>query len=154
MADRMILGITGGRKYNDRATAFALLDRIHAWWPVTRLVHGNASGADTIGKDWTASRGIPDDPYPALWDDISIPGAVIRRHPDGRPYNVMAGHQRNQRMVDVSGMDILAAFPGNTGTADMVRRATDVDMPVAFMTTEASLDSFFASFATVFRETN
>lgn len=38
-------------------------------------------------------------------------------------YGRMAGAMRNQQMLDEEEVDLVVAFPGGKGTADMVRRA-------------------------------
>lgn len=48
---------------------------------------------------------------------------------DWATYGDSAGPRRNQEMVD-SGLDLLIAFPGGMGTADMVRRAKAAGVPV------------------------
>lgn len=48
----------------------------------------------------------------------------------GRPYNAKAGPDRNQRMIDEGRPDLVVAFPGGRGTADMIRRATEAGIEV------------------------
>ena len=61
--------------------------------------------------------------FNAEWDNVDRPCAVTRYHPDGKPYDVLAGFVRNQRMIDEGKPDLCVAFPGGDGTADMVKRA-------------------------------
>jgi len=76
-----------------------------------------------MAEQWADANGIPVDPYPARWEDVEAPGAVIRyRKGTGEPYNVLAGHQRNQEMIDRGRPDGAVGFPGRGGTADMQRR--------------------------------
>lgn len=103
----MRLLVCGGRDYTDQVTAFRLLDRVHALCPVTCIIQGNARGADALGKQWAISRGIPHDDYPAQWNT----------HGKG------AGPIRNQQMLTEGKPDKVIAFPGGSGTADMVRRS-------------------------------
>jgi hypothetical protein len=70
------------------------------------LVHGAASGADAMAGRWAGANGVSVTTFPADWNR----------------YGRSAGPRRNQAMVD-SEPDLVVAFPGGRGTADMVRRA-------------------------------
>lgn len=98
--------VTGGRRYHDTATIRRVLKEYHQTPPPT-LVHGGAPGADSEAAyvagyllDWRVEE------HSADW----------QRH--GRA----AGPIRNQQMVN-SGADLVIAFPGGRGTADLIRRA-------------------------------
>lgn len=115
--------VTGGRDYDDRKFVFTTLDLLHTEWkPFTLLIHGDAPGADTLADEWALSRAVTRKPYPADWLDLTAPGAVVKQGKRG-PYNSRAGSQRNQKMLDEGQPDVVIAFPGGIGTADMVRRA-------------------------------
>lgn len=80
---------------------------IHSAWPITRVIHGGAAGADHFADGWAAVQKVPTTIFEARWDK------------DGRA----AGPIRNQRMLDEGKPDLVLAAPGGNGTADMVRRA-------------------------------
>lgn len=103
----MIVIVCGGRNYEDRDLVYIVLDRIHKETPITRIVHGGATGADYLGACWADSRGVPSGSYRARWD---LHGRA-------------AGPLRNQRMLDEAKPELVVAFPGGRGTADMVDRA-------------------------------
>jgi predicted Rossmann-fold nucleotide-binding protein len=113
--------ICGGRDYVLTRGDARWLDELRATLPITGVVSGGATGADAGGEKWARARGVPVDPKPAKWDDIDAPGAVIRTRRDGTKYNVLAGHWRNQEMAECA--EACIAFPGETGTADMLERA-------------------------------
>lgn len=71
------------------------------------LIHGGATGVDSLAQDWADHHDIPCIVYPADW----------KRH------GKAAGPIRNQVMLDEGKPDLVVAFPGGRGTADMVRRA-------------------------------
>jgi hypothetical protein len=100
------------------------LDRVHRERVVSVLIVGRCKGgADKHAEDWAIARGISVDPYPAAWDDVEAPGAVVRyRKGTGEPYNILAGFWRNQEMIDKGKPDAGVGFPGGTGTADMLAR--------------------------------
>lgn len=105
--------VTGGRHYRDTATIRRVLEEYHQTPPPT-LVHGGAPGADSEAA-YVAAYLLewPVEAHPADW----------QRH--GRA----AGPIRNQQMAD-AGADLVLAFPGSRGTADMVRRARAAGIPV------------------------
>lgn len=104
--------VCGGREYADRERVFAVLDSTHAARPITVLMHGNARGADGLADEWAAGK-VQTATFTPLWEE------------HGRA----AGPMRNQEMLD-AGPDLVIAFPGGRGTADMVRRARAVGVEV------------------------
>lgn len=109
----MILLVCGGRDYADRDAAFAALDRAHAKRPVTVLIHGAQTGADTLAGEWAEARGVHAVGVKALWE----------------VHGKAAGPLRNQVMLDL-GPEGAVAFPGGVGTADMVRRCKSAGVTV------------------------
>jgi hypothetical protein len=99
--------VCGGRDYADDILLAEVLDDIDSQRRVTLLIEGEARGADTLARQWAERRRIPVRKYPADWEH------------DGKA----AGPIRNQRMLDDGKPDLVVAFPGGRGTADMVRRA-------------------------------
>jgi hypothetical protein len=98
--------VTGGRGFSNPTLLFTTLDHLYVDHAFTTLIHGGASGADRLAGEWAASRGISVEVYPADW----------------QKYGRAAGPIRNQRMIDRK-PDMVVAFPGGRGTADLVRRA-------------------------------
>ena len=74
---------------------------------VSLVIHGAARGADTLLDEWAQVWGIPSLAFPAQWRRL------------GRA----AGPLRNGRMLAEGKPDLVIAFPGGRGTADMVRQA-------------------------------
>lgn len=115
--------VTGGRNFPHRDFVHETLDALHAEMQIELLIHGACpTGADLFAAQWAFRRQVKPDPHPAAWDDIDAPGAVIRLNRRGRPYNVLAGFQRNEAMLRLSCPTHAVAFRGNNGTADMVQR--------------------------------
>jgi hypothetical protein len=69
------------------------------------------------------TRWLPNGP-----DDQDIPCSVYMADWDG--LGRKAGPIRNQRMLDEGKPDLVIAFPGGRGTADMVRRAREAGVEV------------------------
>lgn len=92
------------------------------------VIHGDADGADRLAQAWCDYQHVPTLRFPAFWSDLSVPGARLRFGRYGA-YNANAGPQRNQRMLDEGKPDAWLAMPGQTGTADMVRRCREAGLP-------------------------
>lgn len=107
--------ITGGRDFDDREMLFLALDRLHSELGFTLLIHGDAKGADRLAGEWATERTIEVLACPADW----------KRH--GRA----AGPIRNRQMLEHM-PDLLVAFPGGRGTADMVSVATKAGLRVVY----------------------
>ena len=111
--------VCGGRDYGDEKRVFDELDALDKQWRIELVIHGDARGADSLAELWSRER---------------------LRASTGRKYRVTseewrqlgrkAGPLRNQRMLDEQQPDLVLAFPGDTGTADMVRRAKAGDYAV------------------------
>jgi hypothetical protein len=103
--------VCGGRDFKDWPMLSAKLDALHAETPLdcvaTGAAPGAAPGADTLADTWARSRGIRVERYYALW----------------QTHGKAAGPIRNQRMLDSENPDLVVAFPGGKGTADMIQRA-------------------------------
>jgi len=108
--------ITGGRGFSDRDFLNNVLERLHAQHGFTVLIHGGASGADRLSGEWAASKGIQVVAHPANW----------KKH--GRA----AGPIRNSQMLDEK-PELVIAFPGGKGTADMVRKAKQAGLEVVMV---------------------
>ena len=111
-----IILVAGGRKYFNKNAVFEALDRLHAARTVTKVVHGNASGADTLGGGWAGLRGIPCTPYPP---SRKLDGP-------GRDWKF----RRNERMLHHARPHLVIAFPGGPGTQHMVRTARNAGYDV------------------------
>lgn len=83
---------------------------------IRKLVHGAARGADSLASEWARSRGVLEIPCPAQWD----------------LHGRRAGILRNQQMLNQETIDLVVAFPGGRGTADMTRRAWKAGITVVY----------------------
>ena len=110
--------ITGGRDFCEqrpgadhmgerRALGFAL-----DWVKPSRVIVGDANGADRWAVIWCERRGVPYHVERADWSR------------GGR-----GGPERNQRMVDMR-PDVAVRFPGGRGTADCAARCEKAGIDV------------------------
>lgn len=106
--------VCGGRSYANRGGVFEVLDAAHAANPIIALIHGNAKGADALADEWAIGK-CETLTFTPLWEE----------------HGPAAGPRRNQKMLEDGKPDIVIAFPGGKGTADMVRRARLAGVPVA-----------------------
>lgn len=128
--------VCGGRKYADYAALAAYMDQhygphsdgdhydisldlmiISGWNEIDKI------GADALAARWAKKNDAQYRAFPAAWTDLSHPTRNIRTRRDGTEYDALAGLRRNQQMLDVGEPTRVVAFPGGSGTADMIRRA-------------------------------
>ena len=88
-----------------------------------------------MAGDWAAANHVEVKAYPADWEDVDAPGAVVKERADGTKYNLRAGPDRNRKMatLHIHDIDMGVAFitPKSKGTHDMVNvLLTLVGVPV------------------------
>lgn len=125
--------VCGGRDYPNHILVWTTLDALFGLSDEVLLpplgaviIHGGAGsvievegrkkviGADLIAREWAICNWVPDEEY----------------LPDWNTHGKAAGPIRNQKMLDEGKPDLVVAFPGGRGTADMVRRAEKAQIPV------------------------
>lgn len=133
--------VTGARNWTDYGLlSAALWDQYRFAFSLgmrMRVIHGHhTEGADAMADRWAvehAANGVLVERVPADWsrecDDDCHHRPRYRR--DGTRYCPMAGHLRNQKMVDMR-PDICLAFltPEARGTRDCAKRAEKARIPV------------------------
>jgi hypothetical protein len=103
--DQKVL-VCGGREFNDEDLVFRTLDELHSQRPIGLLIHGACKGADLIAERWARQREV-------MYLGVPAPWSRLKR---------AAGPKRNQYMLEKGKPDLVVGFPGNTGTADMLRQ--------------------------------
>jgi hypothetical protein len=110
---------TGAPGWTDRALLYRVLDEIA---PAV-VVEGGAAGADRLAREWAQERAVPVETFPADW----------------KRYGRAAGPRRNREMVE-AGADLVVGFsvaePPTSGTAGMLRLATDAGLRVRLVLPE------------------
>lgn len=86
--------------------------------PFECIIHGCATGVDSYAEFWAKAWHIKACGFRAEWARLGK----------------AAGPVRNQRMLDEGKPDLVVAFPGGRGTADMVRRAKAASIEVIEVT--------------------
>jgi hypothetical protein len=101
--------VCGGRDYRNRVFLFDTLDCLRSKTDISLLIEGGARGADRLAKEWAGFVDVPVQEFRADWNR----------------YDKAAGHIRNKQMLDEGRPDLVIAFPGGAGTADMIRQAEE-----------------------------
>lgn len=116
--------VCGGRDYNNyyhvRDTLMKICDEYGLWdengyLPVDlTIITGGAKGADDMAASFAMVHWTGYEEYKADWEK----------------YGKAAGPIRNQQMLDEGKPDLVVAFPGGRGTADMINRARMANIEV------------------------
>lgn len=103
----MNVAFTGGRHYSNRKLVELIVDSLGS----VHCLVGDASGLDALVRDqyWPA-------------DEITV------FHANWECHGKAAGPIRNREMLQEA--DLLIAFPGGRGTADCIRQAKELGIPV------------------------
>jgi hypothetical protein len=106
--------VCGGRYYGttprQRELIYATLDEIAP----KHVLEGGASGADARAREWCRHHKIANTTFPADWEG----------------HGKAAGPIRNKQMLTEGKPDIVVAFPGGRGTANMIAQAQAAGVPV------------------------
>lgn len=108
---RLVL-VCGGRNYEDFNKVHNTLNHyLNAYSDI--IVQGGARGADALAKEWGREYGVP----------------VIQIDAEWAEYGKAAGVIRNKRMLRLE-PDLVIAFPGGKGTANMIELAKEAGVEV------------------------
>jgi len=130
--------IAGGRNFTDYNLLVQSMDNILTQAKVDSIVvvSGKAKGADTLGEEYAKLRGHAVAPFPADWDNIHVPGAVVKTTTRGKKYNAKAGPMRNEEMARYAAASpvrgVLVAFWNGDagGTSSMITIARSYGLRV------------------------
>lgn len=104
--------VCGGRDYWDYLVMHEVLGEYLADDLV--IIHGGARGADDLADKWAEENGVATEVYPAQWEK----------------YGKRAGTVRNAAMLSAEKPDLVIAFRGGRGTANMINLAEKAGVPV------------------------
>lgn len=109
--------VCGGREFTNYELICRILDQIN----ILRIVEGEQRGADLLAREYAVNNQIPFRAFPANWAKF------------GRA----AGSIRNKQMLDEGLPNLVVAFPGGIGTANMIRQSRERSIEVIQVYTEA-----------------
>jgi UDP-N-acetylmuramoylalanine-D-glutamate ligase len=108
----MIIIVCGGRNYQNEVFVDKVLSIIHKNYPISLLIHGGATGADSLANSWAIQNNVSRKVYYADWSQ-------------GRK----AGPLRNKQML-TENPDLVVAFPGGKGTKNMISQARQANIKI------------------------
>jgi hypothetical protein len=91
----------------EEARVHEVLNKLHAEAGIDGVVQGGARGADALACQWAAMHRVPNQTFEADWET----------------HGSFAGPMRNAAMLAEGKPDLVIAFPGGRGTADMTKKA-------------------------------
>lgn len=106
--------VCGGRSFHKAELLAKTLLALHHTNPFTLVIHGAATGADSLAGAWAMTHRVNVLRYPPAWT----------KH--GR----QSGAIRNRQMIIEGRPDLVVAFPGGPGTRDIVAQAKAVGIRV------------------------
>lgn len=105
--------VCGSRDFTNTGFVYETLDRLSKAWIDPVIIEGDARGVDRIAGYWAKKHGYTLLLYPADW-------SMGKR----------AGPLRNKKMLEEGKPDLVIAFPGEKGTANMVKLAKEAGVEV------------------------
>jgi len=99
--------VCGGRHYTAQLKVNTALDWLHKNLRFTTMLEGGATGADRFARTWAQLNGVPAQTFPADWQRLGN----------------SAGFERNRHMLAFGQPELVVAFPGGNGTANMIKLA-------------------------------
>jgi len=122
MCTTMKVLVTGSRdKGVNKQYVWTTLDK----YPITCLIAGGASGVDEYASEWADASVVPCMTFFAPWKGMKARGKLKA-----------AGPIRNGWMLEHGKPDLVLAFPGGSGTRNMVMQAEKAGITVKRITTE------------------
>ena len=102
----MVLAVIGSRHIKDKNRVYQEIEILRMDYDITAIVSGVAvnddkdTGPDTYGRDYALDHGLRYIGYPAEWDNLQAFPCKVRYTGSGKPYNVLAGFNRNKFVAE------------------------------------------------------
>lgn len=111
--------VCGGRNFYDWRLLEETLDNAYSERTLELeyldcIIEGGAAGADSLARQYAIYNEITYQEYPADW----------------KMYGKVAGMYRNSQMLVKGNPDLVIAFPGGKGTANMIQIAKEAGIEV------------------------
>jgi hypothetical protein len=114
--------VCGGREYTNTKVVWDTLDRIFKRNGEFMLIEGGASGADRLARAWALKEMHPVATVEAQWTKIGNGAGILRN-----TWMLMLQPQ------------MCIAFPGGSGTANMLEQAMDAKVPCFLVDDEGNV---------------
>lgn len=82
------------------------------------VISGEAKGADELGERFAEKYNLEVERYPAKWDDLTAEPCKVKYNKWGKPYNCLAGLNRNTEMLEEGNLVIMFHDGVSKGTLD------------------------------------
>lgn len=99
--------VCGGREFDNWTAVTKALTALDVKHGIACVIEGGARGADFLGAKWARANRKPSMKFEAHWHSLGK----------------KAGHLRNGWMLQFGEPDVVVAFPGGAGTANMIGQA-------------------------------
>lgn len=123
--------IFGGRDFNDYKLLETKCDEIlkNVNEEIT-IIEGDALGADKLDARYAIARRYKLSVMPAKWNDLTEEPCKIKYNKNNKPYNALAGFNRNARMILIT--DIAIGFWDGTsrGTKNSIDLCKEKGIPL------------------------
>ena len=129
----MKIAIIGGRNFNNYQLLLNTLAHKHD--KISLIVSGGADGADTLAERFADEFNIKKSIHDAEWDNLDTDNpCVVKYNKRGKPYNCLAGFNRNTDII--TECDILIAFWNgkSPGTKDSIDKAASLNKKIKVIT--------------------
>lgn len=110
--------VCGGRDFDNADLLYTTMDTLHATRRIKLVIHGAAKGADDLAEWWAYHNHVLVMRFPISKEEWDTVGPS-------------AGPRRNKKMILLGKPDLVVAFPGGTGTADMVKQASKYSIHIS-----------------------
>jgi len=128
--DKLKLIVAGTRTFNDYSLLEDKLDSYMTYYNVT-IISGCASGADTLAIRYAKQNSLTLIEKPADWNNLEgIDPKNIKINKYGKPYNSLAGFERNEEMAKIADALIVFWDGKSKGTANMIELATKYNLQI------------------------
>lgn len=126
--------IAGSRGFNDfkflcDKCDYLLQNKVKEGYKIA-IISGKANGADTYGEKYAKLRGYDIISKPAEWDNLDVERCVIKYNRYNKPYNALAGSNRNNEMAIIADACVIFWDGKSPGSKDMYNICIKRNLPV------------------------
>ena len=99
ISNATIFLVAGSRNFNN----YSKLDEVLSNYQTKPdyIMSGCAAGADSLAIEYAERNDIPCIEVKAKWDDLDARPYRIKYNNNGKPYNALAGYNRNEKMATI-----------------------------------------------------
>lgn len=113
----MKVAVIGSRGFTDYSLMYEHLKDVD----ISLIISGGAAGADKLAERYADEHDIPKSVIPADWSNLQATPCKVKYNKYGKPYNAMAGFNRNQQMAEQCDMCVAFWDGESKGTFHMIQ---------------------------------